>query len=334
MLIAPAAQRMKAGHDIVVNRSPAQGPPGRPSLSGSTRSGGAACRCYVCPGTKLFRPSWRCASWSASRRRRRAGRGPRQRSSLVPGVSLDRSGATARPSGIPVQTLHPTIPPTSGGCARPRVWSTGSGPDPAPQSGSPTSPAGWTDSRDGPWWSLLREGLEDLFHELGDREADRKDVIEWLAEWGRDARKRQTGLLLLSAHRAKGLEFDDVVILDGDWDRSSNGEDGDSERRLYYVAMTRARRSLALLSMGARHPFIDGLEGPAVAYRAPGCERPSTLANTKKDLSDAQPLGGRPGLCGAAGQRSSGAPVPGPDRRRRFRSPEAERRPLVDRRPR
>ena len=121
----------------------------------------------------------------------------------------------------------------------------------------------------GHWWSLLREGLDDLFHELGDREADRSDVIEWLAEWGRDARKRQTGLLLLSAHRAKGLEFDDVVVLDGGWDRPSNGGNGDAERRLYYVAMTRARRSLALLSMGARHPFIDSLEGPAVAHRAP-----------------------------------------------------------------
>ena len=121
---------------------------------------------------------------------------------------------------------------------------------------------------DGPWWSLLREGLDDLFHELGDRETDRGDVIEWLAEWGRDARKRQTGLLLLSAHRAKGLEFDHVVILDGGWDRRTNGEDGDAERRLYYVAMTRARRSLALLSMGARHPFVGGLDGPAVAHRA------------------------------------------------------------------
>lgn len=122
---------------------------------------------------------------------------------------------------------------------------------------------------DGHWWSLLREGLDDLFHELSDRETDRGDVIEWLAEWGRDVRKRQTGLLLLSAHRAKGLEFDDVVILDGGWGRSSNGEDRDAERRLYYVAMTRARRSLALLSMGSRHPFTRSLDGPALAHRAP-----------------------------------------------------------------
>ena len=60
-----------------------------------------------------------------------------------------------------------------------------------------------------------------------------------------------------------------MVILDGGWDWSSNGDDSDAERRLYYVAMTRARRSLALVSMGGRHPFIGGLDGPAVAYRAP-----------------------------------------------------------------
>ena len=66
-----------------------------------------------------------------------------------------------------------------------------------------------------------------------------------MAEWGREARRRQTGLLL-TAHRAKGLEFDHVVVLDGDWLRSGANEDADATRRLYYVAMTRARKTLAL----------------------------------------------------------------------------------------
>ena len=35
-----------------------------------------------------------------------------------------------------------------------------------------------------------------------------------------------------------------------------------------WSAAPRPTESLALLSMGARHPFIDSLEGPAVAYRA------------------------------------------------------------------
>jgi hypothetical protein len=32
--------------------------------------------------------------------------------------------------------------------------------------------------------------------------------LDWLVEWGREARRKQTGLLLLTAHRAKGLEFE------------------------------------------------------------------------------------------------------------------------------
>ena len=47
--------------------------------------------------------------------------------------------------------------------------------------------------------------------------------VEWLAEWGREARRRQRGLLLLTAHRAKGLEFDHVVVLDGGWGRIAEG---------------------------------------------------------------------------------------------------------------
>jgi ATP-dependent DNA helicase RecQ len=72
-----------------------------------------------------------------------------------------------------------------------------------------------------PRWTLLREGVEDFAKELGNRETDRRNVLEWLAEWGREARKRQSGLMLLSAHRAKDLEIDDVVVLDGSWERRS-----------------------------------------------------------------------------------------------------------------
>ena len=76
----------------------------------------------------------------------------------------------------------------------------------------------------------------------------------WLAEWGRELRRRQTGLLLLTAHRAKGLEFDHVVILDGGWGQDETGyrdRRTDEVLRLYYVAMTRARHTLTLLRMSA-----------------------------------------------------------------------------------
>ncbi len=127
---------------------------------------------------------------------------------------------------------------------------------------------------DGKWWTLLKEGVATLVGEIGGQEAqvDRRVALEWLAEWSHDARRRQSGLLLLTAHRAKGLEFDDVVILDGGWEGRSRDRDPDSERRLYYVAMTRARRSLALLSMKRRHPIICDLDDPAFLRREPGLE--------------------------------------------------------------
>jgi ATP-dependent DNA helicase RecQ len=112
----------------------------------------------------------------------------------------------------------------------------------------------WLSHRgEGPWWAIIRNGLEEFGRDAGEGAVLAADVLDWLADWGRSVRRRQSGLLLLTAHSAKGLEFDDVVVLDEGWERS------DAERRLYYVAMTRARRSLALMRFSERHPMLDGL---------------------------------------------------------------------------
>ena len=130
----------------------------------------------------------------------------------------------------------------------------------------------WVNARPpGPWIELLQEALNT--HELetgGGAEVPVAHFIEWLAEWGRDARRRQRGLLLLTAHRAKGLEFDHVAVLDGGWERIGNGEDPDAPRRLYYVAMTRARKTLALArfqrSQDASRPnLVEEPESPEYA---------------------------------------------------------------------
>ncbi|MCA0343076.1 MAG: ATP-binding domain-containing protein, partial [Proteobacteria bacterium] len=93
-------------------------------------------------------------------------------------------------------------------------------------------------------------------------------LVEWFAEWTNDARGDQRGLLLLTAHRAKGLEFDDVVILNGGWDRPSKDEDPDAPRRLFSVAMTRARRGLAIIGEG-HHPFVPDGEEHVLRRAAP-----------------------------------------------------------------
>ena len=80
--------------------------------------------------------------------------------------------------------------------------------------------------------------------------------------------RRQQDLLLLVAHRAKGLDFDHVVVLDGSWQDVSQGEDPDAPRRLYYVAMTRARHSLGLMRLARGQALQRPLHAlPAVIYR-------------------------------------------------------------------
>ena len=121
-----------------------------------------------------------------------------------------------------------------------------------------------------PWHDLLRQAVDEHELETGGGEIPVAHFTEWLAEWGRDVRRRQHGLLLLTAHRAKGLEFDHVAVLDGGWDRVGQGEDSDGPRRLYYVAMTRARKTLTLARMKDRHRLQEALLGkPSVVQREP-----------------------------------------------------------------
>ena len=120
----------------------------------------------------------------------------------------------------------------------------------------------------GPWNELLQEGIAEYELETSGAENTVVYFIEWLAEWSREVRRSQRGLLLLTAHRAKGLEFDHVVVLDGGWDHSDREEDADAPRRLYYVSMTRARQTLALARFSGAHPFQDTLlDLPSVLQR-------------------------------------------------------------------
>ena len=115
------------------------------------------------------------------------------------------------------------------------------------------------------WTDRIGEGLGTLAREIDERNLPAVDVIEWFAEWARESWGEQRGLKLLTAHRAKGLEFDDVVILDGGWERPSRNEDQDAPRRLFYVAMTRARRNLIVMS-NDNHEYLP-TQSPSVINR-------------------------------------------------------------------
>jgi ATP-dependent DNA helicase RecQ len=126
------------------------------------------------------------------------------------------------------------------------------------------------------WTDLIGEGIGTLARELVEKAAPVPDIVQWFGEWARDVRGEQRGLLLMTAHRAKGLEFDHVVLLNGGWDRPSRGEDADAPRRLFYVAMTRARSTLTVLTDGpnafvgqdaAVPPFPDTADLPRARLR-------------------------------------------------------------------
>ena len=77
-------------------------------------------------------------------------------------------------------------------------------------------------------------------------------------------------LHLMTATRAKGKEFDTVILLDtvqGIWpyQRTKELREMEAERRLFYVAFTRARRRIVLLmsrEAGFISPFVEELELP------------------------------------------------------------------------
>lgn len=107
-----------------------------------------------------------------------------------------------------------------------------------------------------------------------------QDLIESLYDFGAGSNNLSGDLtngpmVLMTAHRAKGLEFDHVLILDGEgWNASAD------ERRLYYVAMTRARKTLTLCeSLGRAHAFIRDMGDLVLRSRPSGYSAEPKLAH-------------------------------------------------------
>ena len=250
-VIASAKDRMKAGHDITVNHGRLKSPGGGVLSSLDPVAQGRVQLLYTQPNPaaqaiaaveELTRLSELVSDWSWSN----AAIIAREWRFLEP----VRSYCEAR--GIPVQLASETSPPYW----RLREVQAFLAFIKAERSQMTTAVAmrGFLgQQKDNRWRRLILLGIETFEEELQGKLAPVTDVIEWLAEWMRDARQEQRGLLLLTAHRAKGLEFDDVVILDGGWQRTSQEEDHDAPRRLFYVAMTRAKRSLAIIAMQQQH---------------------------------------------------------------------------------
>jgi len=99
-----------------------------------------------------------------------------------------------------------------------------------------------------PWWEDLAMCTETLASATGEIAVPTAGAIEWLYESaGAHAREAPGHLNLCTAHAAKGREFGHVVVLDAsDWPAD------EEERRLLYVAMTRAKETLTLFEASQR----------------------------------------------------------------------------------
>ena len=267
-MIEPARERMKAEHPIHIDRARAKDPPGGAWQKLDPVSRG---RVQILPAG---RDSVSQARTAMAELLRLAGLSPDWDWSRCAVIArewtyLDPVRAFCEMHGIPAQLGNEEIP-SFWRLRETRAfveWLRGR------ETGLVNSAAlrGWADTcASNPWNELLRQAIEEHALETGGAETPVKHFIEWLAEWGRDIRRRQRGLLLLTAHRAKGLEFDHVVVLDGGWDRIGRGEDTDAPRRLYYVAMTRARQTLAILRFAGPRRLQEALfDKPYVLHREP-----------------------------------------------------------------
>ena len=128
------------------------------------------------------------------------------------------------------------------------------------------------------WTAMADRMLRGLQAEFGDEPCPVTDVSEALHRGLLDHRRSHIvgdGVLASTVHAAKGMEFTHVVVLAGGWKGRSAEYAPDArnsffeeERRLYYVAMTRARKTLTLLDRrDASLPYARELEGWSLRRR-------------------------------------------------------------------
>ena len=279
-LIQPARQRMKARHPIAINRNRARESPGG---VWATLDPVARGRVQVLPASD---DAITQAQDTVAELKRLSGLDPRWDWSSCAVIArdwryLDPVRALCELEGIPVEMANEDftgfwhLRETRALLAWLREHN--------PKLVRSTDIAEWLDGQDAnPWIDLLREAAGEYEAETRGAETPLDHFTEWLAEWGREFRRSQRGLLLTTAYRAKGLEFDHVAVLDGGWERIGNKEDGDSPRRVFYVAMTRARQTLTLSQLQGPHPFLDDLQStPAVLRR----EQPFTRPRPGRELA-------------------------------------------------
>ena len=171
---------------------------------------------------------------------------------------------------------------------------------------------------DNPWWRNLRQILRGWHEATGDTPQPARFIEEHVCDCLAEQRHTPLlgeGVFLSTIHSAKGMEFDHVFLPDGGWGRTRSGGRAEEERRLYYVAVTRARETLCLFrctSSGNRYPEDMGgeylLQRPAVAAQGDGTRM--TLSERQGLLRREYALLGPKDIdLGYAGRHSPHAPI-------------------------
>ncbi len=130
------------------------------------------------------------------------------------------------------------------------------------------------------WWRFLDEIRSEWAGEAGEAEVPvsliRDFFIEAIAERQRYQRTGD-GVILVTAHKAKGLEFPHVIIADGGWRPTADQERMEEERRVFYVAATRAQETLTMMVRRDRGTcFPHEMSGPHVIDRTPRSLEPGS----------------------------------------------------------
>ncbi len=122
------------------------------------------------------------------------------------------------------------------------------------------------------WQINLRGMINDWAEETGDNPQPVPTILDYFYETLTEQRRSGhlgKGIFLSTVHSVKGLEFDHVYILGGGW-RQEHGAELEEERRLYYVAMSRARETLHLFSLKDHfNPHSAVLSGKVLLRRSP-----------------------------------------------------------------
>lgn len=122
-------------------------------------------------------------------------------------------------------------------------------------------------------WATMLESWHSQYQlETADTELPVSLFIDWLYESIAEQRREKSlgqGVFLSTVHGAKGLEFENVFILDGDWRRASDAKNREEDRRLLYVGMTRAKAMLCLMeTRNQPNPFLKDVDGEQILKRS------------------------------------------------------------------